>query len=73
MSKIPKISEPLPTPEYMDDVTVRLIRDGVLKKDREFLMDDPRFTPEAMKLRADRRSVSLRQKWKKKMVEKFGE
>lgn len=58
-------------PTYMDDMTIKIIRNGKSKADKEFMINDPRFNPETMKRRAERRSITSRSKWKKDMIERF--
>lgn len=45
---------------------------GKSEADKNFLMDDPRFTPEAMKKRSQLQSVKLLRNAKKGLLEKFG-
>ena len=59
-------------PTLNDDVTVRMIRSGNSKADKNFLMDDPRFSPEAMEERRNKRSIRNRREWKSEMLQKYG-
>ena len=66
-----KIIVPLePTPE--DDFTIRLIRSGASKADKNFLLDDPRFSPEAMEERRNKQSLQNRREWRSHLLEKYG-
>ena len=69
MPKNNKKTEIGSVPSDSDDFEVNAIRSGKSKADREFMMNDPRFTPEAMEKRQKVRLASIRREWKKKVIE----
>ncbi len=72
MSKrIKKVEEHHSTPSYFDDMSVKIVRNGTSKEDKNFMMDDPRFTPEAMEKRARLNSLKIRRTSKKNILTKF--
>ena len=60
-------------PTSMDDFNVKYIREGYGgKKDPNFMMDNPQFTPEAIEKRKTQRSKEMQKNTRKDLLEKFG-
>jgi len=59
-------------PSFFDDLSIKLIRRGKSTEDKNFLMDNPLFSPEAMEKRSKQASLAIKRKSKKEMLAKFG-
>lgn len=55
-----------------DDSIVKMIRSGDSKSDKNFLRNNPYFTPEAMEKRSQLRSIDSVKRWKKELIKKYG-
>ena len=59
-------------PSQSDDLNVCFVRMGTSRADKNFMINDPRFSEEAMNARREKRSAKWHREMKKELLAKFG-